>query len=314
MKTFMKLSGVILAGLFAFAGCSQGVSPVIPSETSTVEPAVSHAGTSHSLLGLYTFIYDPAACTMDVTQLRGADLHLNALKFLEPPANLYLAVEPPIKVNGNILDADIALTHPFLGLNQYTGFDVCGIVFTHGSQGGFNDGDIVIAGEGDARLLNADGCTRWWNPVEFPHGELISNYIDGMLVTPADSADFNCTVNGYKYFADGLGYDDPVSSLDPALRGMFSVGQKRVRHYTIDMTGGLIFNYAVDACWKQPVGTPPFTAPDDFPPGANRPEAYNISVTELSNTLYFDESDSTAGGNLELQIDVWDHFYTSIFL
>ena len=69
---------------------------------------------------------------------------------------------------------------------------------------------------------------------------------------------------------------------------------------------GLIFNYAVDANWEFPQGDPPYTAPDDFPPAANRAEAWNITVTETENTLYNDGEES--GGDLSLAINVYDWF------
>ena len=149
--------------------------------------------------------------SIDIIDHRDADLHLNALKFLEPPMLVYLTLESPPQFNGNILDVDIGLRNPYLGLDQFTGFDVCGIIFTLGSQTGFSDPDIVMAGDGDTRLLNADGYTRWWNPVEFPHGNTIFSYTEGMLGTPSGSAEFNCSINGYKYFADGLEPDDPLA-------------------------------------------------------------------------------------------------------
>jgi hypothetical protein len=71
-------------------------------------------------------------------------------------------------------------------------------------------------------------------------------------------------------------------------------------------TDGLIFNYAVDACWKFPNGSPPWHAPDDFGPDANRPEAWNINIDILENSLWNDGAGS--GGDLSLSIDVWDHF------
>jgi hypothetical protein len=267
---------------------------------------------SHNLLGLYSFICEPGAGTVDIIPLRHAGLHLNALSFLEPPPLVNVTIEGKPQFSGNILDVDIGIRNPFLGQTLYTGFDVCGIIFTHGSQTGFSDPDIIMAGEGDTRLLNADGYTRWWNPSEFPHGDTIFNYVDGLLGNPADSADFNCTINGYKYFADGLEKDDPLTALNPVWRGMFQAGQKNIRHYTIDLSGGLIFNYAVDACWKFPTGEPPYNPQTDFPPEANRPEAYNVTITTLESDLYYDESTGEAGGDLRLLIGVFDHFNANL--
>jgi hypothetical protein len=115
-------------------------------------------------------------------------------------------------------------------------------------------------------------------------------------------------VNAYKFYCDDLTDPGiPLSSLDPENRCVFGAGMKNIRHYTIEFTPeGLVFNYAIDACWQFPNGEFPYKAPDDFGPNANRPEAWNISVTELSNTLYNDGTSS--GGNLSLLIDVWDHF------
>jgi hypothetical protein len=288
-------------------GCSQGASLTTPPESDT-QFAASSQPANHELLGLYTFICDPAAGSIDAIPLRQTQLHLNALRLLEPPPLVKLTIEGYPKFNGNILDVNIGLRNPYPAMNQYTGFDVCGIIFTHGSMSGFNDPDIVMAGEGDTRLLNADGYTRWWNPSEFPHGDTIFNYTNGLLGTPAENADFNCTINGYKYFADGLGKDDPLSMLDAAKRGLFSPGKKNIRHYKMDLSGGLQFNYAVDACWAKPQGKPPYAVPDDFPPAANRPEAYRVEVTELENSLYFVEGTYLIGGNLRLSINVWDHF------
>ena len=53
----------------------------------------------------------------------------------------------------------------------------------------------------------------------------------------------------------------------------------------------MIFNYAVDASWQFPEGDPLWQVPDDFPPLANRPEAWNISVEATENTLYNDGAD-----------------------
>ncbi len=295
-------------GILSFVGCSTS-----PFQTLLADSTVQQAQTdeSHALLGYYTFICDPNNSTVEVVTLRGSALHLNALKFLEPPPNLHLSLEGPVYFNGDVIDVNIGLRNPYLGLVEFTGFDICGIVITRGSLTGFHDPGIVMAGEGDTRLLNADGYTRWWNPSEFPHGETVFCYKDGLLGTPDDVADFNCTINGYKYFADGLEPDDPLTWLATGNRGMFSAGQKNVRHYTINISDGLIFNYAVDACWAIPQGDIPYDIPDDFPPKANRPEAYNMVITELENTLYHDDTSGFTGGKLKLQIDIRDHYNAS---
>ncbi len=290
---------VILIILVA-TGCSGGEA-ITPDTTASA--SMSADGNSHNIRGMWQFIADPVEGTLDITLLRTGSMHLNALPFLEPPPFQNITLES-LQFNGNILEADIGLTHPFLGLKQFTGFDVCGILITSGNVTGFSDPDLRMAGDGDTRLLNADGFSRWWNPSEFPvnNGTMFS-YQDGLMGTKHSVAGFNCTLNGYKYFADELGPDDPINILTLDNRGYFSAGKKNVRHYSIALGAGLIFNYAVDANWKFPTGTPPYDVPGDFAPDANRPEAYRISINEIENSLYFK---STGGGNLKLEIDVWD--------
>jgi len=72
------------------------------------------------------------------------------------------------------------------------------------------------------------------------------------------------------------------------------------------MGDSFVFNYAVDANWAYPVGPPPISVPDDFPAKANRPEAWNISVHELDNTLAWEEGE--AQGHLLATVDVYDWF------
>jgi len=45
-------------------------------------------------------------------------MHLNALKFLDPPALLNLTLEA-VQFNGSLISADIGLRHPFLGLTNF---------------------------------------------------------------------------------------------------------------------------------------------------------------------------------------------------
>ncbi len=253
------------------------------------------------------FSINPDAETIDIVALREADFHLNALPFLEPPVFVNLSLES-LDFQGNTVIADIGLRHPFLGLNEFTGFDVCGILISNGSVGGFSDTDLLFPGPDDLHLVNPDGFTRWWNPSEFPSNGTVFGYTDGMLGTPYSVGGFTATVNGYKYYCNDLEEPNaPIDDVNPDGRGFFSAGQKNVRRFTIDMgTGGLVFNYAVDASWTMPDGSPPYDVPDDFPPGANRPEAWNISVEIPANTLYNDGEEN--GGELSLNVLVYDWF------
>ncbi len=290
-----------IVALLILAGCSNGNEVVTPGDIA------ADAAPSHLCWGFYQFTADPAEGTLDVAQLRMAEFHLNALPFLEPPALVNLTLDT-LHINGSIIDADIGLRHPFLGLNEFTGFDVCGVLITSGSISGFGDSAIRIAGPGDTRLLNPDGLTRWWNPSEFPiNTGTIFGYNDGLLGAPDSAGNFSATVNAYKYYTDGLAPDADLADVTLTSRGKFSAGQKNVRHYTIELgNAGLVFNYAVDASWKFPSGSPPYVAPDDFAEDANKVEAWRADVTETSNTLWNDGNGS--GGSLNLSIDVYDWF------
>jgi len=299
--TFM----VIIICLVFACGCSGNYSND-PISATPPDKVVADACNRYNW-GLWQFVADPAAGTLEVVPLRNGNLHLNAMHVLEPPAYVNLNVEQ-VKFVGKTVECVVNLRHPFLGLVQYTGFDVCGILITNGSLSGFSDPDLVMAGEGETRLLNPDGYTRWWNPAEFPiNPGTMLGYQDGMLGVPDSVADYNCTLNAYKYFADELGPDDALDILSIEGRGMFSAGQKNSRRYIIEIGGDeLVFNYAVDASWKFPTGQVPWSAPEDFGPNANRPEAWRIVVHEIENTLYNDGEAS--GGGLKLDVDVYDWF------
>ncbi len=309
----MKKLALILAIVMLLAyGCSGGgsQSPLIPEAGSKLpaEGQTVNTEASHTNWGLWQFAFDQDAQTLDVIQLRTGAMHLNVVKFVDNPPLVYLTLES-LDINGNTVTADIGLRHPFLGLIEFTGFDVKGILISDGGISGFTDPALNFPGEADTRLMNADGYTRWWNPTEFPDDGTIFGYTDGVLGTPDSTADFSGILNGYKYFCDDL--DDPDAPLDGITlenRGMFSAGQKNVRQYVIQMEpAGLVFNYAVDASWRFPQGDPPWEAPDDFIADANQPEPYRVVIAETDNTLWYDEVEGS-GGNLGLLIDVYDWF------
>jgi len=300
MKYTVLLSAILV---LAIMGCS-GSSADLPTSPSMTPDRTVETSSSHYLWGMWEFQADPQAGTLEIIPLRSSAFHANVLPFLEPPAGLKLSIANLV-FDGDIADVDVRLTHPFPGYSEYTGFDVCGILISNGMWEGFGNPDIVMAGPGDTRLLNADGYTRWWNPSEFAvDGQPILRYRDGLMGTKNDVANYNCTVNGYKLFCDDLDADDDFKILGPDDRVTFTHGYMNERHYTIDFTGGMAFNYAVDASWEPPTGDEPYTE-EDFPMDANRTEAWAISVTELENTLW--SAGSESGGNLSLMIDVWDH-------
>jgi len=286
MSRFTSVWLVLVLTMCFVISCS-GNDDAPTSATGEREAVVTDS--SHMLWGLWQFTADPVNETLDITQVRTGTMHINVLPFLEPPAFMYLSLES-LKFNGDIIETDIGIRHPFLGLTEFTGFDVCGILISNGFYTGFDDSDINYAGPGDTYLMNPDGHSRWWNPVEFPvNTGTIFGYNDGLLGAPDSLANYNSTLNGYKYFCvDLTDPDTPLSEVTQANRGMFNAGQKNIRHYSIQLgTEGLVFNYAIDANWDFPEGPSPWIAPDDFGPNANRSEPWWIDVSETSNSLYY---------------------------
>ncbi len=287
---------ICAAMLLAFLtiGCSGGdaVSPVVDDQN--IVPARTDA--AHQLWGIYDISIDLKTGTIDIIPLRQTQLRLNAVPALEPPplANLNVAnvvIIPPSPLEDGRILCDVLLTNPYAGLSIFTGFDVKGIVF-------------------GPMLDNADGTTRWWNPVEFT-GSGIFGFKPGMLGHQDISA-FTEIFNDYKYFSLGLNTDDVLSE-EPVIgtvidnRGHFPVGETLSRHYEInfgpDAADFFIFQYAVDASWAPPSGSPPYE-PDDFPPDANQPEAWVITTAEIENTLNYFNGEGT--GELTLHVAVYD--------
>ncbi len=312
---------LLLAFVFIFmaAGCSGGgtTAPVFPEGDTNPDPDLKpikaepliagpiHGGDSTNArvpLGLYTFIADPDAGTLEIDEARTAQMHLNGVPLLENAQQLLTLAGPVSFSNGGMqLDVDIKITHPHTD-PFFTVFDVHGVLISNGTMGDWNDVGLTIAGPDETRLLNPDGATRWWNPKEFTNLGLFG-YTPGKLGGYI-SADTTSILNNYKTFADGLDPMSGLSELDPALRGMFSTNSNCIRHYAIYLGGGLQFNYAVDASWAPPTSTPP-TPPDDFPAKANMTEPYRIDVEEWINTLWWEQWEGY-GGNVFYYITVYD--------
>ncbi len=307
---------VCAAAILLLAGLSPGcgsVEPVTPENngsdlSSMTAPDVS--GSGRILWGLWDVSIRKSTRDIEVVPVRGAAFHLNAVDFLEPPALTDLTFDVGtliIDVPSNYVGVDVILTHPFPGLNRYSGFDVRGIVFLPGSDIPFTDKSLIFPGPGEGYLINADGHTRWWNPKEFPNTGIFG-FHPGMFGNQGGAGYFTATVNGYKYFADGLGLSSDVIDVPADGRGVFQAGSTNRRHYQIsfgdDPDDFLKFQYAVDASWQGPQNPQNPVVPDDFPLTANAPEGYAIEVEVVENTLWWLEGIGT-GGILRLSIDVY---------
>ena len=92
---------ILLITISVLFGCSSGGGMDV---TSPEEPMANGAAAdSHQLWGMWQLTADPVAGTLDAVQVRMADMHLNAMRFLEPPPYVYLTVES-LQFNGNIIE------------------------------------------------------------------------------------------------------------------------------------------------------------------------------------------------------------------
>jgi len=303
--------------MFMLAGCQGSgnqtpVNPVIePTFTSGADEGFSHGG-QRNLLGLYKVILDTEKPEVEMVPLRSALFHVNLVEELNALNGVHVgfdffASDPAHK----IWALDFTFDHPYPASQSLYGFDARGILITPGSLN--LGGPHVVADVDEWRLLNADGYTRWWNPVEFT-GSGLYGYVPGDLGTP-DTEYLTATVNPYKYFCSYLDKYQPVVDMvnipldDDLGRGITLVGESSTRRYKVKLptaSGAIVvFNYALDANWDYPDPFPPDEVPDDFPMKANQSEAYFVDVKTDVNTLYYNP-DSGGGGQLIVSVDVYD--------
>jgi len=300
----------ITAGMVA-TGCSGSDSPVTPDKNRAMTAENPYG--NRQLLGMWQFHIDPASREVGLVPLRNLDMHMNALAFMEPPPGVALKIDKIVDFGDTELTLDLKLSHPYPSLELATAFDVCGIVIGHGSNPYPFTDDLMFPGEGEVRLLNPDGYTRWWNPEEFPFNEDVKHqgYVDGLWGAKHEVVEFTANLNGYKYFAsDLINAEKELHELDQSTRGAFIPGTYSIRRYNIAFPeGGLVFNYAVDACWAPPEGSgPPYDIPDDFPESSNRPEPWRVSVTNVENGITYDPDSGTASGSYQMSVYIWDWY------
>ncbi len=305
----------LITMVLSAVGCSSVHQvPVIPNVDASGTDTDTHAG--QVLLGLYEIDIDPVSGGATAIPIRVAQFQVNVVRFLQPPAGDPTSLSIRINTDGTslsegLIDLDVSITHPFPGTN-IRGFDVRGIVLgERGTRVSDFDHEATYPAEDEMRLLNADGYTRWWNAAEF-----LTPGLFGYTPTILGFGDPTATINGYKYFCDGLDRDDPLE-LDIETRGTFSTRNvlgdpnKLTRRYVIQFpmegTNPVIrFRYAICASFLPP--DPPHAPPapvDAYPIEANCPEAYQVSMSvDPSSTAYY--LPSMAGGDLVLNVEVFD--------
>lgn len=295
---FFAILALVLVGCAA----SDGSSPVIPYPSDA--PAIAsdsarYGRHSHRFLwGLYEISIDPVDLSADVVPMRIAEGHLNAVRFLEvTPCDRCITLTKVILQGPKRFDVDVQLRHPFVGLHKFTGFDVRGIVmfdpsFTFETSGfSFPDPEI----EGSGALLNPDGYTTLFNPVDYPPGVEqwpAWEYQVGRMATEEFPSS---TLNPYKSYQTDT------------RRHFFGCSVCDTQTYNIRFpeTGPMRFGYAIDASWAPPTQDPP-EVPDDFPLEANMPEPHFVSMEIVANTLW-SQGGAGGGGDIRFLLKVYDH-------
>ncbi len=315
MKRFPAVPATILT-LTILLGCSGTGSPTIPqAELSDSSQTVSSVCSSQQLWGMWEISLDSENGVFEPVPIRGAMFQANVTQFMQPPSSpthcLSIVIDPmESDPSSGYIVCDITLQHPFPGLYRFRGFDVRGIAMGDANHAGqAADGELWPEPD-ELRLLNADGYSRWWNPDEFTTFDSIFGFTHGGKA-PA-GFEPSGTVNGYKYFADSLGAEDPLSTLDLDTRGTFSVDPGlNTRRYELQfpMSGGTpvyLFNYAITAGYANPITDDDPEYPiESFAISANQAEAFLIDITDNGSTAYYENS-SSFGGNLNLEIEVFD--------
>jgi hypothetical protein len=289
---------------FGFGCSSNASSPLIPP--SADNPAVMHSASGTSLLGIFTVFVDAESMEATASVNRSAMFTANVTTFInQNPATLSFDINEIIYGPGYLdVDIDVSIAHPFVGLDEYRGYDVRGVFVGFGSTSVFDthwianeDLNQVMMPDPEDGLGGPDGYTRWYSYQEFSvPGMPLFTYVEGAYATPKLMP--NATLNPYKYFCDELADDHDLSGdwflSITGSNGVFSPGSVNTRNYYIrfpDATN-VIFAYSIIANWE---------APDIHP--SNAPESIAISVTDLSDLWYVDGANN--GGNIDLKFSLY---------
>ena len=220
----------------------------------------SYGPTNRSILGYWKFAVSADRSSVKLVPVRSTELHLNVVKLLEGKAcEDCLKIENFAVSSSDVLFCDVTLTHPFPGLDKYTGFDVRGIVVS-GSDYTFPISGKTISWIGDhIKLLSPDGYTSVFNPTEFPSdkpGPDALKYIKGKMST---GGSLTATLNPF------------IAFMRDSERRNFAPGKSETKKFMLKLVPGkLEFGYIVDACWAPVAG--PITDPiKDFPPEGKLP-------------------------------------------
>ena len=331
----MQVVICFLALVMLMTGCGKkgGENPAVPDvqsdTTASDTPALTGAADfdypesipgahgGKALWGYYDISWSDES-GFQVIPLRGVDYTFNINQFIQPPVNpldtfqIKMINMEKLFLTGEV-EVELSVRHPFPGMEEFTAFDLIGVVIGTGTYIAGSNTDIIYANPAfDPVLKNADGYTRWFNQAEFP--------IEGILgYTPGDLGNqgqtWGSTVNAYKYFAHGIyptqsvpNYFHNASSISN--RGAFRTSDNPSRNYKLDfpIVNGQLdvrFQYAFIVSWVEPNHIPPTNIPGDFPAEANMQEAFACDISTAGSTLYWNNM-YDSGGDLVLTLEVFD--------
>lgn len=319
---------VIILGIL-YAGCQNNSAPTMSSDSGLTSPnlinSINTSGNSktnhHVSWGFWEVIINPETYEVELIPLRATQWHANVVEFMQKPynpSNLGIIVDVPASTpSSGYFEVDVILTHPFPSLPIFRGFDVRGAFLADGSYLSKYDPSARLAhpdpAYNEARLLNADGYMRWFNPIEFNAGINIMKYIPAKLGTVFT---VTSTLNPYKYFSDDFvnqsdkGIDLQQMNIDPDKRGTFSPGKTITRRYKIQFpvsgtTPIFKFTYVIDASYHDPNPGDPSYPVSSYPLSANMQEVYKIVCTNNNSTAYYKDS-SKLGGTLRFNLELFD--------
>lgn len=318
----VKVSAFMACLIFVFAAisCSGGsVNPVTPQATTQLSAAsdLSGTGSSHKYLwGYYDVFIDVENETITVSPDRTVANTINAVNFFNkhPEAlstgNLQISLSNP---PGAYVDADIDITimHPFPGLTQFNGYDVCLVFIGNASRNLEYNPELRYAFPGMDQIWmddplhgdggGPDGYTRWFNPPEFNAGGLLG-YVPGKIASQNYTG--NATLNPYTLFASGIGsHQDSFEFIRDELGNGNNVMEASGVSVTRNMflrffvpSPGIKYNYAIMANWENKETHP-----------ANAVEVMAASVAQTDGLYYVNQS--TNGGHLILDISLAGYGY-----
>jgi hypothetical protein len=254
--------------IVAVTSCSGGGGPVTPATPDLTDASPSAHSGQHCLLGYWDIFIDAERSSFEIIPLRDAQMHFNVLYPVEHTwEKSYLEICNVHFRDPNSISLSAFLNHPFPGNLPYTGFDVRVIFISQATCTFPATGATVAYGDDVPRLLNPDGYTSLFNPVDYPESANRSNLLKYNRGELAVGSQLTSTVNPYK--ACGI----------LKYRRAFVPGNDEFLSFSIHLPDGPVqFGYAIDASWAPAPGpiTDPYT---QFPMDANCLEAFKIDLT-----------------------------------